>query len=94
MTSNGAAIDLTTATEVKFLFQKGIAEALSRTAVIDSPATAGIASYTFVAGDWAEDEFEAGAYDFEAQVTFTGGAVLTVPTGGHATVNVIRDLGD
>lgn len=90
LTANNIAFDLTTATEVKFYF-KNRTTTLTRTATVVTAAS-GITEYVFVTGDWITGQFDTGTYSFEAQVTFTGGAILTAPTTGQLVVRVEKDL--
>lgn len=86
----GAAVDLTGAAVVlNARSSQGVVR--TRACVIAAPATSGVVSYTFVAGDWASD-FLAGRYQLEFEVTFAGGAKLTVPTDGYKLMVVVADL--
>lgn len=94
LTSAAAPIDLTTAAAVKIFFKQPTGESLERTGVIEAPATDGVVTYTFVAGDWIAGQFGIGNGRLEVEVTLAAGDILTVPTFGHGAFNVISDLGD
>lgn len=92
LTVDDAVVDLTAATEVKFFFKLGSAVAIERIATVEVPETNGIVSYQFELADWAD--FEVATYRFEAQATFAGGDVVTIPTKTYNTVIVVQDLAD
>lgn len=94
LTSAAAPIDLTTATSVQIFFKQAAAEAIERAGVIESPATAGVVTYTFVDADWASGGFAIGKGSLEVEVTLAAGDVLTVPTKGYGDFIVTTDLGD
>lgn len=91
ITLNGEALDVTGST-VEFYFDRdGVT--LTRSATLVTPAS-GIVEYAFVSGDWAPGAFDVGRYLFEAQITFSGGDILTVPTSGQLSVRVTQDISD
>jgi len=82
----GAALDLT-GTTVKFLMSKG-ALRLSLPATISPTPTDGKVSIQAVA-DIVDTE---GEHRQEWEVTFADGKVLTVPSEGYNTINIVADL--
>lgn len=96
LTSNGTAVDLTTATGVKFIMRAADASfvpvagtpKVNSAAVIVAPATNGVVRY-----DWATADTNApGNYVAEWQCTFTGGKVETFPTLTFHTLTIVADL--
>ena len=94
LTSAAAPIDLTSATSVQIFFKQPATAALERAGVIDTPASAGVVTYTFVDADWATGGFALGKGRLEVEVTLTSGDILTVPTSGYGEFEVVSDLGD
>jgi len=90
--NGGAILDLTPVSAVSFVFKLGPL-LYTRTGAIESPATDGKVSYTFVSGDWSGGTpFTPGKYQLEVVLTFSGGARLTVPTDGSITFILEDDL--
>jgi hypothetical protein len=56
---------------------------------LTTPAS-GIITYEWAAGDTDT----VGTYNGEFQITYTSGKMLTVPTVGYKSIEVIADLGD
>ena len=85
---DGAAIDLTGST-VKFVMKpKGSGDIIKKNATIVT-APAGKVEYQFETGDTQN----AGGYFIEWEITFSGGAVLTVPDDGYSELTILEDLG-
>lgn len=87
---NGDVVNLSGAS-VQFLMKRAGATTpkVDAAAEIGDPATAGIVSYAWAAGDTDTE----GEYDAEFQVTFAGGAVQTFPNDSYLRIRVTRDLG-
>jgi hypothetical protein len=89
--ATGAIVDLTTATVV--VFQMADAETgaikINAVATINSPPTAGVVQYDWLAGDTDT----AGDYIATWQVTWPSGKTQTFPTAANLSVLVIGDLG-
>lgn len=88
---NDAAIDLSTATAVKFLMapHAGGALVVSRACVIVS-AVAGVVRQIWQAADTAT----VGLYDAEFEITWSDGGIETVPSGRYYySIEVVADLG-
>jgi hypothetical protein len=93
--ANGAIVDLTLATGVKFqmsvLNADGTlgASKVNAAATIDSPATAGAVRYNWAVGDTDT----AGNFAATWQVTWPSGKPQTFPTVTNQTVLIAPDLG-
>ncbi len=87
--ADGSVINLSGA-DVVFTMRKG-----SRTATISEVAcTIADAPNGVVEYDWQTgDTDEAGVYDAEFEVTFSGGEIITVPNDGHMKVTITPELG-
>jgi hypothetical protein len=87
--TNGAAVNLSTATSVNFIMRvKG-----GTTVAINAPATVVNASAGTVRYDWAAGDTNApGDYEAEWQVTWATGIKQTFPTLTYHTVAVLADL--
>ena len=89
--ANGNAINLTTASTVKFNMKNGagtlIVNDSTHTSIV-TPAS-GIIQYQWQAADTAT----AGDYTAEFQVTFADGRILTFPNTGNFNVHITADLG-
>lgn len=101
--ADGVVIDLSSATEVLAQFTRRLdgdgaivtgETMVERDATIEAPATGGRVTYQFdITDDWtAPGDLDAGTYDLEFQVTFSGGDVLTVPTVRYLTLVIYEDL--
>lgn len=89
--TGGSALDLTGATVEMHLSRAGVTHDRA-CAIASNPAT-GVVTYSFAAADWTgASALVAGTYRIEFEITFTGGAVLTVPTTGHYELVVEEDL--
>lgn len=87
--SDGAPVDLTNATSVKFIMTVtvGGATTISSAAVIEN-AVQGIVRYDWTAANTATP----GQYLGEFEVTWTGGKKQTFPTGQYITIAINADL--
>lgn len=85
---NNAAINLTNCT-VKLNIRHEDGTTAERSATIVS-AAAGTVTYTPVAADVTNAEI----LKLEWEITYSGGATLTVPNDGYIYVKVIPDLND
>lgn len=87
LTAAGAALDLTAATQVKLIL-KSTAYTITGICTI-TDAVNGVVKYTWASGDLAN----AGVYNGEFEVTYSGGRVETVPNNTYFTLEVVADLG-
>ena len=88
--SNGDAVDLSTATGVKFVMRAGGAS----TAKVDyaasiTTAASGIVTYTWVSGDTDT----AGIYNGEFEVNWGSSVYQTFPADGYLEIEIVDDLG-
>ncbi len=93
--TTGAAIDLTSVTAVKLLLRLAgtTTPYLEKTGAISSPASGGVVTYTFVAGDWTGSSALApGTYEAEWQLTYTGGGIRTAPTEAYFHIEIYDDI--
>jgi hypothetical protein len=87
LTSDGVAVNLTTATGVKFLMKQGTTLKVDGAAVVVDPLT-GLVEYVWAAGDTDT----AGEYNVEFEVDW-GGEKQTFPSVGYFTCTIETDLG-
>jgi len=88
--STGGAIDLSTASGVKFVMKSATAStAKIDTAATITTATDGIVTYSWAAGDTDTT----GTYDAEFEIDWGSNIYETIPTKNYLTVEVIDDLG-
>lgn len=89
LSSGGSALDLTTATAVKFIMKTSTGSTIrvNATATIVTP-TSGVVRYDWLAVDTATP----GDYVAEWEITWTGGKKQTVPTLTYHTVTILADL--
>lgn len=93
-TSTESALDLTTASAVKFLMRAASAAAGSapkvNAAAAITDADAGIVTYTWAEGDTdTEGEFEG-----EFQITWSDDGVETIPNDTYISIQIVDDLGN
>lgn len=84
---NGTAVNLTTATSVRFLLRPsrgGTAVATAATIVTAASGT--------VRHDWPATTPDAGSYQGEFEVTWTGGLLQSFPSDGYLWIVVLSDL--
>lgn len=88
--STGAAIDLTSATSVKFIMKSPTSSSakISTAGVIETAAS-GIVSYTWN----GTDTDTVGTYNAEFEVDWGSGVYQTFPADGYLEVEVVADLG-
>lgn len=86
---NGAAVDLTGATQVRFLMRlpRGTQPKVAAATTVVTPA-AGVVRYDWVTGNTDK----AGTYRAEWEVTFPGSKPMTFPSDGYDTVSITADL--
>jgi len=83
------AFDLTGAVSATFImYDAAGTEIISTLGTIESPATTGVLSYAWAAGDTAI----AGEFRAEFDVDYGGGETLTVPVRGNILVRIFDDL--
>ncbi len=91
-TTSEAAIDLTTATSVKFIMKDaqtpGGTAKVAAAAVVVTPAS-GTVKYNWAAGDTDTP----GTFSCEWEITFPGPLLQTVPSSSYDTVKIDVDLG-
>lgn len=88
--SDGSAIDLTSASSVKFIaVPVGGGTTINRAMVFEN-RFAGQVSWSPTSGDTAT----AGAYNFEIQITWTTGRWQTVPSDSFASMVIVQDIAD
>lgn len=88
--SDGTAIDLTSASSVKFIaVPVGGGTTINRAMVFEN-RFAGQVSWSPTAGDTDT----VGAYNFEVQVTWTTGRWQTVPSDSFASMVIVQDIAD
>lgn len=83
----GAAVDLSTATGVRFIMRRGTTVKVAAAATIVT-AAAGRVKYDWQAGDTDT----AGAYRCEWEVIFPTAKPMTFPSDGYDTVVITADL--
>lgn len=81
------AVDLSSATQVRFLASNGTFTIVGTCTVTD--AANGEVTYTWAVGDTAN----IGTYKVEFEVTWTGGGVQTFPNGDYKELDIVADLG-
>lgn len=83
-------VDLTAASSVRFIMTTavGASSKVSAVAVVESPPSAGIVRYDWIAADTDTP----GKYLGEWEVTWVGGKKQTFPTGSYHTIEVLADL--
>lgn len=89
LSSGGSAMNLTTATSVKFIMKAvaGLTAKVASPAVIVTPAS-GVVRY-----DWATGDTDTpGDYTAEWEITWAAGKKQTVPTLTYHTVTILADL--
>ena len=85
----GAAVNLTTATQVKFKMRAVAPGSLK----VDGTATVTNAAGGQVSYAWqAADTDTAGDYYAEWEVTFASGLIETFPNAGYITITIVADL--
>jgi hypothetical protein len=91
LTENGTALNLTTATSVKFIMrqQGSLGSAKINTTAAFVNRTSGTVRYTWTSGD--TDTI--GSFNAEFEVTWSDGGVSTHPSNGYLTIDVQDDLG-
>lgn len=89
---DAVAVDITTATTVKFKMRDANAvdpvEPKVDGTMVVSNAPGGIVSYTWVAGDTDTP----GDYNVEIEVTWGDGGIQTFPNASYGAVQVVEDL--
>ena len=90
LTLNGSPLDLTGAASVKLLMAStpGGATTVTRPGTITTPAS-GITQFTFQAADTAT----VGMYNAEVEITWSAGAIETVPNADYISIEIVDDLG-
>ncbi len=85
----GEVLDLSGATVMLYVVSTDELTTLVSAActIVDAPN--GVVRYVWQAGD--TDIL--GKYDFEFEVTFSGGGIATVPNDGYNSLRIIKDLG-
>lgn len=89
LTQGGVAVNLTTATGVKFIMATavgGTVKVNAAAAIVD--AVNGVVSYTWVTGDTNTPN----SYVAEWQVTWSGGKQETFPTLTYHSIDIVADL--
>ena len=88
--ADNSAIDLTSASSVKFIaVPVGGGTTINRAMVFEN-RFAGQVSWSPTAGDTGT----VGAYNFEVQVTWTTGRWQTVPSDSFASMVIVQDIAD
>lgn len=80
-------IDLTTATQVRFIMKSTAFTVTGVCTVVN--ALTGAVRYTWAAGDTANP----GEYQLEFEITWPGPKLETVPNDSYKSVSVLADLG-
>ena len=87
--TDGAPVDLTTATGVKFIMKSSVGSVIK----VNSAATVVTAPSGVVRYDWlAVDTDTPGSYQAEWQVTWANGKPQTFPTTTYHTIDILADL--
>ncbi len=88
-TEDGTAFDFDGAVGALFvMYDAAGAQIISSPGVIETPATTGVLSYEWAAGDTVNS----GEFRAEFDVDYGGGETLTVPVTGNILVQIYDDL--
>ena len=88
LTDAAGPIDLSAAAGVQFHLRTAAGEVVVNAAATIVDAAAGEVEYGWQAGDTAT----AGRFEFEFEITFLDGSILTVPNTGYEQLVIVPDV--